>query len=424
MAVKTKQRGISFTLFGGFFFLALSIVLMFINYNIYKNKNEGYVYSLVSYYDVYYPKPLKVVESFTGVNSESMELIMEPPNPGSVWIVQGRDSVPRKNNINPKIYLPVKEEAYIEDFRITEEGTNFSFTVTVQRQHEGDVHIINSSIPVTDEQLYSFDDFCNVTWVDAKDQDTVYSILKNDLLIDTCKTTLDKISVICSFLKNSLKKPGNIDFVYQWNNYSAWFIYSKGATGESSLQCNEYSEVFYLFANVAGIKTRRLGVAGWAESDGVVKLSGHHFNESFIPEQQKWAFVDLTSDKAYVINDTGQVLNTYELFVSNISKNYEGLKVMSTIYDSLTIQPYKDVRENEQYYFNRDCVIQYKFGDNRFKKVNQAKRYLYDPEPVLSLNYTNRKLYIKYILLSMNLLTLMLFTTFIMMWFLNRRGRK
>lgn len=382
-------------------FLAVSVILAYINYKIFQDKNEGYVYTLSSYYEVYNPSPMPAIQTLENVSTDSVKIITSVKKQS--WTSVRDDGITAVSADYPVLYLPSTGKAYIKEFNIVSDDSTVMFSMEVQRQEIGDIHIIKSSLPITETQNYNIRDFCSLRWIDNSEKDTVASLLRAELRIDTCTSALSRIRLVASFIRNSTRNHPGAKLVYSWNSYSTWFIFSKGASGESSLQCNEYSQVFYLFANVAGIDTRRVAVAGWADSDGIVKFSGHHFNECYIPEQKKWAFVDITSDKAYVTNDTGDVLNTYELFVSNLSNNYNNLTVASTIYDTITYQAYKDVRQNEDYYFSKDCVIQYKFGGDRFDKWNQFVRYVYDPEPVLSLNYSNNKLYIKYLFMILNL---------------------
>lgn len=310
------------------------------------------------------------------------------------------------HGINPKLFLPISGNNYVKELKICNESTGNCFDLKIQRQDVGDIHVIESSIPYTDTKRYSFDDFCDLSWIDESEKNYISDIVYNELKVDTCQSTLNKIKLLTSHIGNIAEKNIKVGLKYQWNTYTACQIYQKAREGLTKMTCNEFSEIYYVFANIAGIKTRRVGVVGFGDSDGIVKLSGHHFNESFIPEQNKWAFVDITSHKAFVLNEENRVLNSFELFMANVSENYEGLTSQTIKGDSTIIEPYIRNSSNEEYYFSSNCLIQYKFGDDRFNLKNQVIRYVFLPEPVLSLNYNNTKFYIKKISILLLFLTL------------------
>lgn len=304
-------------------------------------------------------------------------------------------------------------QTYEKVYQVCRESDGFCFSLNLQRQNTGDIQVITSSIPYTDLCRYSFGDFCDISWIDPAEQESVKKILSERLKVDTCTSTLSKIELITSHINSIAHRDTNIGLNFVWNTYTACQIYNAAVEGKTNMTCNEYSEVYYLFANLAGVQSRRVGVVGFGSSDGVVKISGHHFDESYIPEQKKWAFVDITSNKAYVLNDSNEVLNTFEILMANVATDYSGLRAVSLSGDSTIVVPYFDIRQNEAYYFDTDCLVQYKFGDDRFNKKNQLKRYLFSPEPVLSLNYSNNKMLWKYFWLI--LFAVSFISTFILM---------
>ena len=69
------------------------------------------------------------------------------------------------------------------------------------------------------------------------------------------------------------------------------------------------------WANRAGVPTRFVFNA--RTQDNTIAYSGHAFAESYIREQGRWAYVDLSQGQCYITNREGQVLNTAELFQLN-----------------------------------------------------------------------------------------------------------
>ena len=62
--------------------------------------------------------------------------------------------------------------------------------------------------------------------------------------------------------------------------------YKLFTAGKGKGFCENKALVYYLFANAAGVKTRLVDVAG---RFGPLKLTGHYFCESWLPETNAWA---------------------------------------------------------------------------------------------------------------------------------------
>jgi hypothetical protein len=398
-----KSKALKITLFLSLIIFTVSFI---INIYIYQNKNEGYVYVLSNYNSIYYPEELPAIVKFENTLSDNVSIILSSSNEETEWRVSNGDSTYTIMKDFPEVYLPNNGNTYESNFEICRIKDNFCFELNLQRQNLGDIQVITSSIPFINVDRYPFSDFCDISWINSSEREFVKSILKDQLQIDTCSNTLSKIELITSHINSIANRDTNIGLNNVWNAYTACEIYKYAVEGKTNLTCNEYSEVYYLFANEAQIYTRRVGVVGLGNSDGIVKISGHHFNESFVPEQGKWAFVDITSSKSYVLNKHLTVLNTFDILMTNVMGNVESLQTIALTGDSVVSLPYNETRSNEQYYFDSDCIIQYKYGDDRFNKVNQFNRYFFSPEPVLSLNYSNEKIVIKNIWFVICLLSL------------------
>ena len=86
-----------------------------------------------------------------------------------------------------------------------------------------------------------------------------------------------------------------------------WEAMSSGREGGF---CENVALIYYLFANAAGIPTRLVDIAG---KFGPVKLTGHYFCESWIPEEACWCYVDPQMRIANVRTTQGKLLNFLEL---------------------------------------------------------------------------------------------------------------
>jgi hypothetical protein len=126
------------------------------------------------------------------------------------------------------------------------------------------------------------------------------------------------------------------------------------------IDCSNYADIYFLFANCAGIPTRRIGTAG--QLDGIT-TSGHVFNESYIKEQQRWAFVDLTYDKMLVLNAHNKVLNSIELLRANNAGLTLGLKALTLKDKKPVFVNYEAVNTSEVEYLKPIISLYYLKND-------------------------------------------------------------
>ncbi|MBN1541785.1 transglutaminase domain-containing protein, partial [candidate division KSB1 bacterium] len=87
--------------------------------------------------------------------------------------------------------------------------------------------------------------------------------------------------------------------------------------------CTQFGQIWTFFANRAGIPTRLL--QGARTQDNTFVYTGHTWAESWIAEQQRWAFVDLSHAYVAVFDKAGRVLNTVELFSLNSHDAFDGV---------------------------------------------------------------------------------------------------
>ena len=382
-----------------------------INLYIYSDKNNGYIYDLSNYVSLYYPAEIPSIMRIRNVEKDSVEIILNKSPEMSGWKITNKDKSYEILSKFPIIHLPFNNGNNIYDYSIVNKDSGFEFTIKIQRLETGSILILNTSIPYTHVDRYSFDFFCDVSWIAQEEKNAVLKILHETLKIDTCTNSMSKIEVICKHITNVTRNNGDIGLNFWWNDYTAYQLYEKCINGETNLTCNEYLQIYYLFANLAGVKTRRIGLIGHGESDGLVKLSGHHFNESYVDELKRWIFIDLSFNKAFVLNPKGIPMNTFELYMANVSGNTSNILSAVLSGDSIVYKQYEEVNNPEVDYFNGNCLIQYKSGNDRFSIFNQFLRYVLIPEPVLGLNYSNERLLFKNLMLFFLFVSIIIFVT-------------
>ncbi len=174
--------------------------------------------------------------------------------------------------------------------------------------------------------------------------------------------------------------------------------YNLFITGKGQGWCENKALVYYLFANAAGIKTRLVDRAG---KFGPLKLTGHYFCESWIPEYAKWVYIDPQLENANILNRDGIPMHTVDL------KKLVDLNALNgttaTVYDIETglIQIDGDSLYNRiKKGMTGEIVFAYRFGYGNNKKYSNITNFL-KYTTLLYAPFTLPKLYlIKYIFMN------------------------
>jgi len=248
----------------------------------------------------------------------------------------------------------------------------------------------SSDIPFNFIEPYSIDEWAGFA-EDDPELVEAKKILGN--IVDKTNTSLQQSEQIYKFIMNEIEGASGTpsDKVQSSSPLGTYKLF---VSGKGQGWCENKALIYYLFANAAGIKTRLVDLAG---KFGPLKLAGHYFCESWIPEYAKWVYVDPQLQIANVINRTGIPLHTVDL------KKLVDLNALNgteaTIYNEGKL-----VRTNGDSLYNKikmgltgEIVLAYKFGyanNKNFSKINNFLKHttlLYAP-------FTLPKLYlIKYI---------------------------
>lgn len=154
--------------------------------------------------------------------------------------------------------------------------------------------------------------------------------------------------------------------------------------------CRQRALMKAFLLNVAGVPTRLVWTG--RTFDGAI-LSSHAFTESYIVEQGRWAYSDLSHHLAYVTSPGGLALNGYELLtvaavggLSGDALNWKGLIRRPGHPDE---RPPKHLLNSLAGTFNPNAMLQYWSAHDRFpqqiappyptKLAYRAKRYLFEP---------------------------------------------
>jgi hypothetical protein len=139
-------------------------------------------------------------------------------------------------------------------------------------------------------------------------------ILREEVGIQEDQPTFERMEILTRYLRIKLVDARGVPKDDErWMN--PWMLYNEMVAGTGKGWCTQHAQVWVFWANRAGIPTRF--VFGARTEDNTIIYTGHAWAESFIREQNRWAFVDLSHSNIYVTDKNGDVLNSAELFHLN-----------------------------------------------------------------------------------------------------------
>lgn len=77
-----------------FWFIVLTMITLislFVNYQIYINRNEGYVYTLLAYNSVYYLSDLPAISRFENTGTDSVSVVLSDKHTETSWTITSQD---------------------------------------------------------------------------------------------------------------------------------------------------------------------------------------------------------------------------------------------------------------------------------------------------------------------------------------------
>ena len=321
-----------------------------------------------------------------------------PPIKASSWEVRSsKNGDVLSSGRYPEIQFP--DTSYSDTFTLIPKDVdlvrNISLTIhfgTTESNYEHELSWPDNywksyaSVPFSTKEPYSLDE-----WVGLRDDDPEIMEARRIMgdHIDMDAPTLERSEQVFRFIMDKIKGSGG------WPSdkvqaASPLETYKMFISGEGKGWCENNALVYYLFANAAGIKTRLVDIAG---KFGPLKLTGHYFCESWLPEEAAWFYVDPQSRIANIKNARGRHISTLELKRLNDLGAFNGCTVRR--YDPKTGELITQTTEETNMssaYFLDDMVLAYKFGYGNNKSLSKIKNFinystlLYAPFPIPKLH--------------------------------------
>jgi hypothetical protein len=313
----------------------LAFLLLVLNVVVFLNREWESSYYPTSYATLYYPLDVPTIRSWQVVDRDRIRLDLVMSASVNEWRVIGPDGAEQRADgrapefridttfsiENPYRLLPIPEQACIPlDVSFRFYSREFYGRLGMQR---GDVYIVRSNVACGEFPQFSVADWVdNYEYVGNEGLAAADSILAREVGIRKDDTTFSRIEKLGRFLRRQLKGSGGVPRDEErWMD--PWVLYNEMVKGTGKGWCTQNAQVWVFWANRAGIPTRFVFNA--QTQDNMIVYTGHAFAESFIREQGRWAFVDLSHGTLYVQDRRGLVLNTAELLHLNQHEAFDSV---------------------------------------------------------------------------------------------------
>ena len=357
------------------FFFFLFVCVTAANIYIYLNRNEFTFIKQSTGNEIYPDYSTLTVNKFIIINDSTLDVVTNDATDKPItWTINknGR-AYATYTGINPRLVLEKGTGKYIifnntgDSFYLQAE---YLSNEDYQKHHltrQGGISIFNSDL-LQAKELNNLDKWRDdEVAVTAPEGQEVLQILKDSIKILSTDLTVEKVKKIGCYLSYNLYKSNGIP-ADSLLNLSVFDQYKSALKG-APVWCGNFAMIFNLFAFKAGIKTRHIEINKIRSG---VEGNLHLFNEYYIPEQKKWAAIDLTFNNIFYIGKDDKLLNAVEV------KNADSADTSIKVLKAQTATELHSIAFNEL--------------ENSFKDIYNSHS---DLKFFLSLNYNESNSFIK-----------------------------
>jgi hypothetical protein len=321
------------------------IFITVVNIYIFLNRNN-YVYTKQSTYNELYPNYSGLTaHAFKLINDSTVEIsVNHPGNQSATWVIKEDDSNQiTYTGIYPTITVPKGLHHYKifntqkDSFYLLAENYTTADYKKMKLTKTGGLSVFDADF-LQDSTVANLDKWRDDEIdVSADEKQAIAAIIKDSMKIISSDSSIEKIKKMGAFLGAKLfpSRGGPTDSLL---SLSAFNQYRCALRGEK-IWCGNYAVIFNLFAHEAGIKTRLVEIGN---SRSGIPGNIHELNEYYIPEQKKWACIDLTYNNIFYKDNNNQLLNTVQVLHTNPSDST--VKVLQSQTDgSLKTVPFNTI---------------------------------------------------------------------------------
>ena len=336
--------------------------------------------------DIYNVAEVPAVRAVRLAGRRRLRFAFTPDIPAASWkVFAGEDRRLIFEGTHPEI--PFSDEPVTETYLLEPQGVSLNREIAIRisfypkERYEvsglswpDNYYTPDASVPFSLKRPWSAD-----AWVGLPEDDPDLVEARRILgdAVDMQAPALDRLAQVFGFVMGKIHSSGGTPSD-EMQDASPLKTYTMLTEGTGKGWCENRALVFYLFANAAGVKTRLVDIAG---KFGPLKLTGHYFCESWIPERTAWCFVDPQSNVAYLTGADGRLFNTLDLKRLIDLSATEGCRALC--YDDATgdlaEDDARDFFERAGGYFRGDIVLAYKFGYPRNPSYSRLRHFLFYP---------------------------------------------
>ncbi len=409
----------------------LCLIVLAANLYVFFKRDWESSYLPQSYASLYYPLDMPTLREWTVEKGNVLRLDLAWNREPERWqlLVDGQPGQVMPGSA-PRIYVagPIfdgSSSKALEDFRHTYTlkplpagfGPDLSFTVNEisaefyrksGMQFANDIYLVQTDVPVGKFERkplsYWADDYA---YVGADRLAAADRVVREDMGVTEADDTLTRIAKVMRYLRTKLADSGGVpkdDF--RWMD--PWSMCQEMINGTGKGWCTQNAQIYVFFANRAGIPTRF--VFGANTQDDVIIYNGHSWAESWVKEQNRWTYVDMTQSLYGVADKHGALLNTADILdlcehdafdgiTAMIFKDWhwKNLPVAARPFTPVKV-PFASVNWLAKQEYSRQAIIKYRHPPNvedirgvysmllknRTFAWTNFKRYLYDPPAAYS----------------------------------------
>ncbi len=198
-------------------------------------------------------------------------------------------------------------------------------------------------------------------------------MVRDDIGIAEADGTIVRMEKIVRFMRTQLANASGVPKdAFRWLDPFAIFKEMRDGTGKG--WCTQNAQIFAFFANRAGLPTRF--VFGATTQHNSIIYNGHSWTETWVKEQNRWAYCDALISIVAVLDRQGRVLNSADVFHLCEHATFEGVQARifkdwhwqnvpgdAAPRTAVTV-PFTAVNEMARIEFTRQSIIKYRRPPN------------------------------------------------------------
>jgi hypothetical protein len=369
----------------------LFIIGLAANVALYLTRDKRDSYYPATYKTLYVPSDVPALTGTRIVERGRVELVVPSKTVYESWRVT--DDTGESYATTGK-YPVVKLKDYRHSYEVEPQGAagpemtfNFGYYPSEYYKKGGRTQadnywLVSASIPVGKFARRPLADWASdYGYIDAADREEARRMLREEMGVADADSTMAKIEKIGCWLITNWKGRGGTPSDVIEKTESPLKILKMVLAGEGKIWCSQHALIYHFFANMAGMPTRLMSLAGRVDT---VITTGHAFAETFIPEIGAWAKVDVSLNKLFILDPDGQPLTSADVYHAINSGNIEALTARVCRDGAAVSEPYAGENDNDSYYFSYGAHLVYRPGSGRTR--SQLARYLFKPDLAYSLD--------------------------------------